>query len=278
MGLSEAGYVEGRNVAVQYRWANSEYERLPELLTDLIRRKVALLVLPGGVAATSVAKSLTSTIPIVFAIVGDPVQLGLVASFNRPGGNITGITDMGVELAAKQFGLLHELVPRAERFALLVNPSVPGIAEPMTRDVQAAAASVGCEIEVLHASNGRDIAAAFTMLARKQTDGLLVGRDALFNTRLVQILTLAARHGVPTISAVRSFAEAGGLMSYGPPPTERDHQAGIYAARILKGERPADLPVQRPTKFEFLINLQTADALGIKVPATLLAQATGVIE
>jgi putative ABC transport system substrate-binding protein len=277
-GLSEAGYIEGRNVAIEYRWAYGQYEQIAELLSDLVRRRVALLVLPGGVASTLVAKSLTSTIPIVFTIVGDPVELGLVASFSRPGGNITGFTDMGVELTAKQFGLLHELVPRAKRFALLINPSVPGIAGPTTREMQAAAASVGCEVEALHATNEPDIAAAFAILAQKHVDGLLVGRDNVFSTRRVQLLTLAARLGLPTISAARTFAEAGGLVSYGPSPTERDHQAGIYSGRILKGEKPRDLPIQRPTRFQFLINLQTADAFGISVPATLLAQADEVIE
>jgi len=277
-GLGEAGYAEGRDVMLEYRWANGQYERLPELLADLIGRKVAVLALPAGVAATLAAKSLTSTIPIVFSIVGDPVKLGLVASLNRPGGNVTGTTDMVVELTGKRLSLLNELLPKAKRFGLLINPSAPAIAEPVTRDFQATAASLGRESEVLHASNGQDITAAFAALAQKKVDGLLVGPDTVFTSRRVQLLTLAARHGVPTISAARSFAEAGGLMSYGPPPTERDRQAGIYTGRILKGEKPADLPIQRPTKFEFLINRQTADALGIDIPAALLTRADEVIE
>jgi putative tryptophan/tyrosine transport system substrate-binding protein len=277
-GLSEAGYIEGRNLTLDVRWANGQYERIPELLVELIQHKVAVLVLAGGVAATLAAKSLTSSIPIVFSIVGDPVELGLVSSLNRPGGNITGTTDMVVELTAKQFSLLHELVPKAKRFALLVNPSVRAIAEPVARDFRAAAASVGREIELLQASNAADIAAAFAMLTWKPVDGLLVGPDTVFTNRRVQLLTLAARHGVATISASRSFAEAGGLMSYGPPPTERDRQAGVYTARILKGEKPAELPIQRPTKFELLINRQTADALGIDIPTALLARADEVIE
>jgi ABC-type uncharacterized transport system substrate-binding protein len=277
-GLSEAGYVEGRNVAIEYRWAQGEYDRLPELAAELIRRRVAVIVIPAGVVTAPTVKSLTSTIPIVFTIVGDPVELGLVASLNRPGGNMTGATDMSSELTAKRIGLLHELIPGAKRLAVLVNPTAPGIAEPVIRDVQAAASSIGREIEVLRVSSGRDIAAAFASLVQMRAEGLVLAPGGLFSSRRAQVLTLAARHTIAMIFTARAFAEAGGLMSYGTISTDRERQAGIYTGRILKGEQPADLPIVRPTKFEFIINLQTADALDIKVPATLLATADEVIE
>jgi putative tryptophan/tyrosine transport system substrate-binding protein len=277
-GLSEAGYVEGRNVTIEYRWAQSEYDRLPELASELIRRRVAVIVIPAGVVTALAIKPLTSTIPIVFTIVGDPVELGLVASLNRPGGNMTGATDMSSELTAKRIGLLHELIPRAARFALLVNTTAPGIAEPVIKDAQAAASTIGRQVEILQAGSSRDIAVAFANMAQMQLEGLVLAPNGLFSSRRSQVLTLAARHAIPTIFTGRAFAEAGGLMSYGTISTDRERQAGIYTGRILKGEKPADLPIVRPTRFEFIINLQTADALGIEVPPGLLAIADEVIE
>jgi len=277
-GLSEAGYVEGQNVAIEYRWANSAYDRMSELGTELVRRRVAVMVLPSGVAAALAVKPLTATIPVVFTMIGDPVELGLVASLNRPGGNMTGISDMAVEIAAKRLGLLHELVPRATRFAVLVNSTAPAVAEPVTRNLRAAAAAIGREIAILPASDDGEIAAAFASLVQMRADGLVVAPDTLFLRRRVQIFTLAARHAVPAIYSTRDYAEAGGLMSYGSNRNDRERLAGIYTGRILKGEKPADLPVLQPTKFEFVINLQTARAIGIDVPATLLAIADEVIE
>jgi putative tryptophan/tyrosine transport system substrate-binding protein len=276
-GLSETGYVEGRNVAIEYRFAHNEIDRLPELASDLVRRRVAVIATPGGPYAVLAAKAATTTIPIVFSTGGDPVQSGLVASFNRPGGNVTGVASMNVELGAKRLGLLHELLPGAARFAVLVDPTSPA-AESITTDAQAAASAVGRQIEVLTAGTNREIDTAFASLVQKRADAVLVGPHPLFNNRRVQIVTLAARHAVPTIYTNREFAEVGGLMSYGASQTDQFRQVGIYTGRILKGEKPADLPVMQPTRFEFVINLQTARTLGITVAATLLALADEVIE
>jgi putative ABC transport system substrate-binding protein len=279
-GLSETGYVEGQNVAIEYRWAEGHYDRLPDLANDLVRRRVAVIVTPLSAAATFAAKAATSTIPIVFSTGIDPVQAGLVLTLNRPGGNVTGFVTMNNEIGPKRLQLLHELIPAAARFAVLVNPATPLVTEPVIKDLQAAASAIGRPIEILAAGTNRDIDAAFANLVQKRVDALLVGPDLFFSTRRAQILTLAARHAVPTIYAGREVAEAGGLMSYGPNLSESDpyRYAGIYTGRVLKGEKPADLPVARPTKFEFVINLQTARILGIDVPATLLAQADEVIE
>jgi putative ABC transport system substrate-binding protein len=277
-GLSETGYVEGQNVAVEYRWAEGQYDRLPDMANDLVRRRVAVIVTPLSTAATFAAKAATTTIPIVFSTGIDPVQAGLVLTLNRPGGNATGFVTMNNEIGAKRLQLLRELLPAAARFAVLVNPTTPLVAEPVIKDLQAAASVIGRPIEILTASTNRDIDAAFANLVQKRVDALLVSPDLFFGTRSAQILTLAARHVVPVIYAGREFAEAGGLMSYGTSRTDPYRYAGIYTGRILKGEKPADLPVQRPTKFEFVINLQTARILGINVPATLLAQADEVIE
>jgi putative tryptophan/tyrosine transport system substrate-binding protein len=277
-GLSETGYVEGQNVAIEYRWAEGQYDRLPDLATDLVRRRVAVIVTPLSAAATFAAKAATTTIPIVFSTGIDPVQAGLVLTLNRPGGNVTGFVTMNNEIGAKRLQLSHELIPAAARFAVLINPTTPLVAEPVTKDLQAAASAIGRPIEILSAGTNRDIDAAFANLVQKRVDALLVGPDLFFSTRRAQILTLAARHAVPTIYSGREFAEAGGLMSYGPNQSDPYRYAGIYTGRILKGEKPADLPVARPTKFEFVINLQTARILGIEVPATLIAQADEVIE
>jgi len=276
-GLSETGYVEGRNVAIEYRWARNEYDRLPEMASDLVRRQVIVIAAMGAAGPARAAKASTTTIPIVFGFGGDPVQSGLVASFNRPGGNITGVVTMNVELAAKRLGLLHELLPGATRFAVLVNANNPAAAS-LTRDALAATAPAGWQIEFLAVTTNRDLNAAFASVAQKRADALMVTPELLFVGRRVQLLTLAARHAVPTIYPSREFAEAGGLMSYGSSFTDMHRQAGIYTGRILKGEKPADLPVMQPTTFEFVINLQTAQALGIDVPPTLLARADEVIE
>jgi putative ABC transport system substrate-binding protein len=276
-GLSETGYVEGQNVAIEYRLANNEIDRLPELAADLVRRRVAVIAATGGTAVPLAAKAATTTIPIVFGVGGDPVKFGFVTSFNRPGGNVTGISFMSDELVPKRVGLLHELVPGAVRFAVLVNPTIPNT-ETLTRGSQAAASAIGRQIEVLTASTNRDIDLAFASLVEKQADALLVAPGVLFANRRVQLTTLAARHAVPAIYFDRQFAEAGGLMSYGANISDVMRQLGIYTGRVLRGEKPADMPVMQPTKFDLVINLTTAKALGLDVPPTLLARADEVLE
>jgi putative ABC transport system substrate-binding protein len=277
-GLGEAGYVEGRNLAIEYRWAYNDNGRLPELAADLIRRRVAVIAIPGGAtAATRAAKAATTTVPIVFGTVFDPVETGLVPSLNRPGGNVTGVAYMGAELAAKQLGLLHELLPAAARFAALVYPD-SALTGPVVTDLQAAASSLGRQIEVLTAASNREIDTAFATLAQKRVEALLVIPHVLFNNRRVQLVTLATHHAVPTVYWARDFTEIGGLMSYGSSTRDQYRQVGIYVGRVLKGEKPADLPILRPTKFELVINLQTARTLALDVPATLLAIADEVIE
>ena len=275
-GVRETGYVEGQNVAIEYRWAQDQADRLPDLAADLVRRQVTVIAAhdtPSSIAA----KAATTTIPIVFASGGDPVKLGLVASLNRPGGNVTGVTFVAAELGAKQLGLLHELQPGAVRVGVLVDPNFP-LTESFVSDVQAAALSIGKQIEVLEAPTGRDIDTAFASLAQKPIDALLVGPGPLLNNRRVQLVTLAAYHRVPAIYPLREAAEAGGLMSYGTSITDAYRQAGVYTGRILKGEKPADLPVMQSTKFEFVINLNTARAFGLSFPPGLLAIADEVIE
>jgi len=276
-GLKDAGFVEGENVAIEYRWAGDQYDRLPELAADLVRRRVAVIAATGNMATALAAKARTTTIPIVFMNSGDPVQAGLVASLNRPGGNITGVSNMAVELGAKQLGLLHELVPGDALIAVLVNPNSP-ITESFIADLRLAASAIGRQIEILTATTNREIDAAFAGLTQKQIRALVVGLDTLFLSRRVQLITLTTRHAVPTMHPFREDVEAGGLMSYGPSNLDQYRHAGVYTGRILKGEKPAETPVQRPTKFEFVINLQTAKVIGIEIPPTLLARADEVIE
>ena len=276
-GLQEIGFVEGRNVGIEYRWAEHRYDRLPELAAELVRSRVAVIVATGNMATALAAKAVTTTTPIVFMNSGDPVQAGLVGSLNRPGGNITGVSNMVVELGAKQLGLLHELMPGTARVAVLVNPNSP-LAKSLIIDLQGAASAIGRQIEVLTAANNREIDTAVASVAQIKAGALLVTTDTLFLSRRVQLITLTARLAVPTIYPFREDTEAGGLMSYGPDNSDQYRHAGIYTGRILKGEKPADTPVLRPTKFEFVINLQTAKLLGIEVPPALLARADEVIE
>ena len=275
-GLGESGYVEGKNVVIKSRWPRIESNRLTELATELVNHHVAVIATPFSLPASLAAKAATTTIPIVFGTGGDPVEAGLVASLNRPGSNITGVSVMNVELGAKRLGLLHELLPNASRFSVLVNPKSP-LTTSFVASVQAAAA-VGWQYEILTASTNREIDVAFGRLVQEHADALLIGPDALFTNRCVQLAILAARHALPAIHGNREFAEAGGLMSYGPSVTDLFHLVGIYTGRVLKGERPADLPVVLPTKFELVINLQTAKTFGLVVPPTLLARADEVIE
>jgi len=276
-GLKEQGFVEGRNVAIEYRWADNQFDRVPELAADLIRRGVAVIAAPAGADTTRVIKGLTTTIPIVFSTGVDPVQTGLVRSLNRPEDNATGVADVAVGVVGKRLGLLHELLPGAERFALLVTPGTTS-GESTIAEVKSAAATIGRQIEVLSATTHLDIDAAFASLAQKRCDALLVAPQILFSTRRVQLVTLAARHAVPTMFYQREYVEAGGLMSYGSSIIDRERQLGVYTGRILKGEKPTDLPILRAVKFEFVINMQTAKTIGIDVPPTLVARADEVIE
>jgi ABC-type uncharacterized transport system substrate-binding protein len=277
-GLSEMGFVEGRNVLIEYRWGEDRTDRLPALAAELARQDVAVIFAAGGSLAAAAAKTSTATIPIVFSVGDDPVKAGLVASLNRPGGNVTGISFINAELTAKRIGLLHELVPEAKRFAVLVNPDNQRAAAAVTADAQAAAIAIGRSIEVFAANSSREIDAAFASIVQKRVEALLIGPSPLFVIRRAQIATLATRHALAAVHFAREFVEANGLMSYGSSIADANRLAGIYVGRILKGEKPADLPVQQSVKFEFVINLQTARALGIEIPATLLARADEVIE
>jgi putative tryptophan/tyrosine transport system substrate-binding protein len=274
--LAEAGYVEGRNVAIEYRFAEGKYDRLPALAAELARRQVAVIVAVPTPAAVA-AKAATASIPIVFLGAEDPVKVGLVANLARPGGHVTGASLLFAELGPKQLGLLRELVPTATRIGLLINPSNMN-ADDVTKDVTAAGAALGLQIEVVHASNILEIDAAFASLVRKRADALVAGTDSFFFNRRLQLATLATRHGIPAVYNAREYAEAGGLMSYGTSLMEAFRQVAIYTVRILQGAKPADLPVVQSSKFEFVINLSTARALGIEVPPTLLARADEVIE
>ena len=275
-GLKEVGYVEGENVAVEYRSADNRIDRLPELAADLLRRRVAVIA-AADMASTRAAQAATTTIPIVFLVGADPVSRGLVASLARPGGNATGINVFTGELVAKRLGLLRELVPGATRVAALVH-SADADADSTSRDVEAAARAMGLQIQVFKPSTSREISAAFASFMRERPDALFVGPGPFFNTRRVQLVLLAATNKIPTISGVRGYVEAGGLMSYGASLADAFRQVGIYTGRILKGEKPADLPVLQPTKFEFVINAETARMLGVTVPDKLLALADEVIE
>ena len=276
-GLKDTDYVEGENVAIEYRWAENQSDRLPALATDLVRRKVAVIAATGGTGTALSAKAATKTIPIVFAVSEDPVRLKLVASLARPGGNLTGINFFNIELAAKRLELLRGLVPGAVRLGVLVNPANPS-SETQLSEVREAAPAFGLQIQVLHASNSHEINAAFATLARERPDALFVAGDPFLTGRRVQLTHLASHHSIPAIYASRENAEAGGLMSYGTSVADAWRQVGVYIGRILKGAKPADLPVVQASKFELVINHQTAKMLGITVPPTLLATADEVIE
>jgi putative ABC transport system substrate-binding protein len=276
-GLNDMGYFEGRNILIEYRWAEGRHDRYPELAADLIRQKVNVIATGANSSASLAVKAATSTIPIVFGVGEDPVKLGLVASLARPGGNATGINFFAAELTAKRLGLLREMVPGAARLAFLVNPANV-TAESTVKDLEAAAPAFGVQIQIFDAGTIREIDAAFASLVRQRFDALFVGPDLFFSTRRVQLAIAAARHAVPTIFAQREYAEAGGLMSYGTNIADTYRQVGVYTGRILKGAKPADLPVVQSTKFELVINAQTARTLGLTVPDNLLATADEVIE
>jgi len=277
-GLKETGYVEGENVAIEYRWADEQFDQLSALAADLVRRQANVIVATGGVASALAAKAATTTVPIVFEVAQDPVKLGLVASLARPGGNVTGINFFGGELAAKRLALLRELLPGAARVAVLVNPSNAPNTEITLKDVEAAAGSIGLQIQVLRASTSSEINAVFATIVGERPDALFVGQDGFFNSRRVQLTHLASRHALPAIYGGRDFVVAGGLMSYGSNITDAYRQVGGYTGRILKGTKPADLPVVQASKFELVINAQTAKLLELTVPAKLLSIADEVIE
>jgi putative tryptophan/tyrosine transport system substrate-binding protein len=276
-GLSEAGFVDRSNVIIEYRWGQDQFDRVPALVAELVQRRVAVIATPGSATAALAAKAATRTIPIVFSVGSDPVKLGLVDSLNRPGGNITGVNYYSQDLGTKRLGLLRELMPAGADVVVLVNPKSP-ITDTALTDLQAAAAAVGQQLSVLNASNNQEIYAAFPAMAQRRNPALMIVTDPLFTSRRVQLATLATRYAIPAIYTSREFAEVGGLMSYGTDLPSVFHQVGIYTGRILNGAKPSDLPVMQPTKFEFVINLATAKALSLEVPATLLARADEVIE
>jgi putative tryptophan/tyrosine transport system substrate-binding protein len=275
-GLKEAGYVEGQNVTIEYRFADNKYDLLPTLAADLVRRQVVVIAANGR--AAQAAKEVTATIPIAFVAGFDPVEVGLVASLNRPGGNITGVSILDVELGPKRLEVLHELIPTATNFAVLVNPNDPTRAETTSKELQAAADTLGLHLHMLNASTDRDLDTVFAGLAQLRVGGLVIGGEPFFNSRSEQLGALSIRRTVPTIYQLRTFAAAGGLVSYGSSLTDSYRQVGVYTGRILKGEKPADLPVQRATKVEMIINLKTAKMLGLTVPQSLLSRADEVIE
>jgi len=277
-GLNEAGFVEGQNVTGEYHWLEGQFDRLPALMSDLVRRRIAVIATPAGNAAALAAKAATTTIPIVFGVAEDPVKLGLVASLARPGGNLTGINFLGGELNAKRLALLHELVPKAVRIAMLVNPANVPVTETTLRDIPDAARAMGLQIQILNASTRSEIEAAFATLVRDRADALYVAGDVFFTSRRVQFATLAASYRIPASYPSRQAVEAGGLMAYDTDRVDMFRQVGAYTGQILKGAKPADLPVLQSTKFEFVINLQTARALGIEVPNSMQLLADEVIE
>jgi putative tryptophan/tyrosine transport system substrate-binding protein len=277
-GLNETGYGEGRNVAIEYRWADSQNDRLPALVADLVRRQVNVIASPGSTPAALAAKAATATIPVVFQIGTDPVAAGLVDSLARPGGNVTGVTTLNTELAPKRLELLRELIPTANIIALLVNPTSPFIAKNISSDLQSAARTFGMQLHILNASTERDFDTVFANLVQLRASALVIAPDAMFISRSEQLGALTLRHGVPAITQFCEFAAAGGLMSYGANFTDAARQVGVYTGRILKGEKPADLPVQQSTKVELTINMKTAKALGLTVPPALLARADELIE
>jgi putative tryptophan/tyrosine transport system substrate-binding protein len=277
-GLEEAGYVEGQNVTVEHHWLDGRYDRLPSLMADFVRRRVAVIATPGATPAALAGKAATPTIPIVFGVGEDPVKIGLVASLAKPGGNATGINFFLAEVVAKRLGLLHEMVPKAVRIAVLVNPANTSTAEATLRDIPEAARALGLQVQMLNASTSREIETAFATLVRDRANALFVAPDGFLVSRRVQFATLAARHGIPSAHATREEVEAGGLMSYGTDNLDMFRQVGSYTGQILKGAKPADLPVVQSTKFEFTINLQTARALGIEVPNSIQLLADELIE
>jgi putative ABC transport system substrate-binding protein len=277
-GLSENGYVEGRNLTIEYRWAEGHYDRIPALIADLVRRQVAVIAAPGSTPAAVAAKAATASIPIVFVTATDPVAAGLIASLSRPGGNLTGVAALALELGPKQLELMRDAVPSATAIALLVNPAVPLLAETQARDLQATARTLGLQLHVLHARAASDFDEVFATLDHLRPGGRVIGGEALFTARSEQLAALALRHAMPAIYQFREFAAAGGLMSYGASVTDAHRLAGVYTGRILKGEKPADLPVQQSTKVELAINLKTAKALNLTFPLSLLGRADEVIE
>jgi putative ABC transport system substrate-binding protein len=277
-GLSDIGYVEGRNVAIEYRWAGGQNDRLPALAADLVRRQVSVIAVLVGTPATLAAKAATSTIPVVFQVGTDPVAAGLVASLVRPGGNVTGVTNLNTELGPKRLELLRELIPTANTIALLVNPTSPFVTENISRELQSAARTLGLQLHILNASTERDFDKVFETLLQLRADALVIAPDAMFISRSEQLGALTLRHAVPAITQFREFTVAGGLMSYGTRITDAYHQIAVYCGRILRGANPAELPVVQPTKFELVINLKTANALGVTVPNALQLLADEVIE
>ena len=277
-GLKEAGYAEGENVTIEYRWAGDQMDRLPAMAADLARRQIAVIVASPSPVTVLAAKAATNTIPIVFLVSDDPVKIGLVASLARPGGNLTGVNFFNLELAAKRLEVLHALLPTATRIAVLVNPANPGNAESTSQATDTAGRAIGLKIQIVHASTGREIDAVFAAMARERPDALFVGGDSLFNTRRQQLALLAARYAIPASYSSRVYPESGGLMSYGTDVTDANRQLGVYAGRVLKGEMPANMPVIQSTKFELVINMQTARILGIAVPQSLQVAADVLIE
>jgi putative tryptophan/tyrosine transport system substrate-binding protein len=277
-GLRETGYVDGRNLAIEYRWAEGRNDRLPALAAELVRRQVSVIVTAGSTPAALAARAATTTIPIVFYLGADPVDAGLVTSLSRPGGNVTGVVTLNVEVAPKRLELLHELVPTARIIAALINPTNPVLAETLTRDLQTAAHTLGVQLHILHASSEREFNTVFASLAQLRAEGLVIGADALFNSRSEHLAALTIQHAVPAIYQFREFVSAGGLMSYGTTVADTYRPLGVYTGRILKGEKPAELAVQQATRVELIINMKTAKALGVTVPLPLIGRADEVIE